>query len=136
MTVIYSFDKTIPLPDLCSLYKDSFLESPRPVDDMAAMQNMLENATIVVSAWDNETLVGVCRCLSDFSYVTYVSDLAVHKDWQRKGIGQQLLKYVREKSGPTCKLVLLSNIQANSYYPKLGFSQHDRAWIREEKDTK
>ena len=135
MTITYSFDNTIPLADLCSLYQDSFLESPRPIEDAETMKNMLKNATILVSAWDKKTLVGVCRSLSDFAYVTYVSDLAVHKNYQRRGIGKQLLQHVQEKSGLKCKLVLLSNTQANSYYPELGFNHHNRAWTIESRIT-
>ncbi|RAP30301.1 GNAT family N-acetyltransferase [Candidatus Marinamargulisbacteria bacterium SCGC AG-343-D04] len=130
MTITYSSSKDIPLDDLITFYKKSFTETPRPTQDKKRMALMLENATFIISAWDTSTLVGICRCLSDYSYVTYISDLAVHENYQHQGIGKMLIQHVKQKSSPDCKLVLLSNTNANTYYPHIGFSPHDRAWTQ------
>jgi len=51
------------------------------------MRLMLANANLVVTAWDGELLVGIARSVSDFSYATYLSDLAVRLSHQKRGIG-------------------------------------------------
>jgi predicted N-acetyltransferase YhbS len=67
--------------------------------------------------------------LSDFSYCTYLSDLAVRESHQRKGIGRELLRLVRAAGGPEAQLILLSAPDATGYYPHLGFTRHASAWI-------
>ena len=64
------------------------------------MAAMLKNANIVVTAWDGDLLVGISRALSDFSYVTYLSDLAVRVSHQRAGIGKELIRRTKQDSGP------------------------------------
>ena len=49
----------------------------RSVDDLARLDQMLENSSCLWTAWDCDKLVGVARALSDFSYDCYLSDLAV-----------------------------------------------------------
>ena len=37
-------------------------------------------------------LVGVSRAITDYHYCTYLSDLAVDVDYQRQGIGRELIR--------------------------------------------
>ena len=125
----YSTDKPVDIEQVIHLYQTSFLELKRPVEDKDKMQALIEHANVVISAWDNSTLVGLCRGFSDFNFVTYISDLAVLKDYQNQGIGKELLAKVKDFTDHSTRLVLLSNVGANAYYDKLGFSRHDRAWV-------
>ena len=50
-----------------SLYRASTLGERRPVDDRERMKQMLQNANLVVTAWDGDLLAGIVRSLSDFS---------------------------------------------------------------------
>ena len=125
----YSTNKPVDIEQVIHLYKQSFIELKRPVEDKDKMQALIEHANVVISAWDNSTLVGLCRGFSDFNFVTYISDLAVLKDYQNQGIGKKLLAKVKDFTDHSTRLVLLSNVSANTYYEKLGFSRHDRAWV-------
>jgi ribosomal protein S18 acetylase RimI-like enzyme len=131
MIITYSTDKIPDLDDVIHLYRLCLVESPRPVDDRDRMKDLIQHASILCTAYNNKKLVGICRALSDFSYVTYISDLAVHPDFQAQHIGKALLEKTKEKSGTVDKIVLLSNIKANTYYPQLGFNSHPRAWVKE-----
>ena len=51
---------------------------------------MVLNADIMMTAWDGDTLVGVARSVTDFAYCCYLSDLAVDRDYQGRGIGARL----------------------------------------------
>ena len=128
MDITYTFDKNIQVDDVAKLYERCLTEVPRPTTDIKRLTHMFEKADIVCCAFDQNKMIGVCRCLSDFSYVTYISDLAVHPNYQRQGIGQTLIQNIQTKS-PGCKLVLLSNTNANEFYPHIGFRHHPRAWI-------
>lgn len=110
------------------LYRASTLGERRPVDDRERMLAMLRNCNLMVTAWEGELLVGIARSLTDFSYATYVSDLAVRLSYQRQGIGRELLRRTKELSGQA-SLILLSAPAATGYYPRIGFSGHPSAWM-------
>lgn len=110
------------------VYQESGLGERRPIDDPARMASMMAGANLVVTCRIDGELVGVARSVSDFSYVTYLSDIAVVRDHQRSGIGRALIKATRG-AAPDAKLVLLSAPAAAAYYPHLGFTQHASAWV-------
>ena len=101
----------------------------RPTHDAARIAQMFANANLVVSAWDGDHLVGVARALSDFCYCCYLSDLAVDTAYQRQGIGDTLITQVRHAMGDGVSLILLSAPGAIGYYPKVGFTAADNAFV-------
>jgi predicted N-acetyltransferase YhbS len=90
---------------------------------------MILNADVLVTAWSNNRIVGVARAVTDFSYCCYLSDLAVDKEYQRLGIGAELVRRVKQIIGDECSLVLLSAPGAMEYYPKLGFEKAENAFV-------
>ena len=90
---------------------------------------MLQHANLLCSAWDDEKLVGVARSLTDFDYCCYLSDLAVDEEYQKKGIGKELIRLTQSKLGSDAKLILLAAPKAEGYYAKIGFEAHRSAWI-------
>jgi GNAT superfamily N-acetyltransferase len=129
MTAItFRLGNDLELDAVIELYSATTLGVRRPLEDRAAMADMLKHANLVVTAWDGPILVGIARSLTDFSYVAYLSDLAVRDSHQRRGIGRDLIQQTRDQLGPRCKLVLLSAPLAVDYYPRHGFTQHPSAW--------
>jgi len=125
----YRSDAGISVDQAMDLYHRSTLGERRPMDRPDIFEGMLRNSNLLVSAWEGERLVGLARSLTDFSYVAYLSDLAVDQDYQRRGIGRQLIQETLARLGPDCSLVLLAAPAANDYYPKLGFEHNPRAWV-------
>ncbi len=78
----------LELEEVIDVYRDSGLAERRPAEDRRRMAVMLANAGLVVSAWEGGAMVGVARSLTDRTYVTYLSDLAVRASHQRTGIGR------------------------------------------------
>lgn len=124
----YLYGNDLDLDRVIELYNASTLGERRPVGDRRIMADMMHHANLVVTAWDGDLLVGISRTLTDFSYVGYLSDLAVRASHQRRGIGIELIQKTREKMGPRSMLVLLAAPKAVGYYPKIGFSRHPNAW--------
>jgi predicted N-acetyltransferase YhbS len=93
------------------------------------MAKMIQNANLVITAWDDDLMVGISRAFSDFSFVTYLSDLAVRKSYQKQGIGKELIRITQTQSGTESHLVLLAAPAAEKYYPKIGFTHHPQAWL-------
>lgn len=126
--ITYRTGNELDLDEFIDVYVDSTLAERRPADDRERMRFMLEEANLVVSAWDGERIVGISRSLTDWVYCTYLSDLAVRLDYQRQGIGKELIRFTRE-AAPAAKLILLAAPTAVDYYPRIGMAQHDSAWI-------
>jgi len=126
--ITYRLGNNLDLDQVIELYRASTLGERRPVDDRARMGEMLANANLVVTAWDGDLLVGISRSLTDFSYVTYLSDLAVRLSHQRQGIGRELIRETQRRSGEAY-IILLAAPKAMDYYPRIGFTGHPSAWI-------
>jgi predicted N-acetyltransferase YhbS len=129
VNIRYESSRQISVDEFIELLKRSTLASRRPVDDRKCVQAMLQHANLLCTAWDGEKLVGVARSVTDFEYCCYLSDLAVDEQYQRQGIGKELIKLTQSKLGGKAKLILLSAPAAENYYPKIGFEAHRSAWI-------
>ena len=127
--ITYRIGGELDLDQVIELYRASTLGERRPVDDRARMAAMIKNANLIVTAWDTELLVGISRSLSDFSYITYLSDLAVRVSHQRSGIGKELIRQTQRAAGPQARMLLLAAPGAAEYYPHVGFAHMPRAWI-------
>ncbi|MBU3625616.1 GNAT family N-acetyltransferase [Polynucleobacter sp. JS-Safj-400b-B2] len=126
--IAYRNDAFITAEQAIDLYKRSTLGERRPIHNVQTFEAMLKNANLTVTAWDGAKLVGISRSLTDFSYVAYLADLAVDEQYQRSGIGKQLIEETKVLLGPECMIVLLAAPKANDYYEHIGFEHNPRAW--------
>ena len=85
-----TFSKNIELriEDIIRVFIKSSIN--RPIENRTRIKSMFDNSNLVISAWDQDRLVGLCRSLTDFSYFCYLSDLAVDTEYQRQGIGREM----------------------------------------------
>ncbi|MGE0325652.1 MAG: GNAT family N-acetyltransferase [Polyangiaceae bacterium] len=105
----------------------STLGERRPVDDLERLKCMLENSNLIVTAREpvRGLLLGISRCVTDFAYCCYCSDLAVDEAVQRQGVGKELLRRTREAAGEQATLLLVAAPKAKDYYPHIGMSHVD-----------
>ena len=124
----YRDNASITAEQAIDLYTRSTLGERRPINNVATFEAMLKNANLTITAWDGEKLVGISRSLTDFAYVAYLADLAVDQQYQRSGIGKQLIEETKARLGSECMIVLLAAPKANDYYEHIGFEHNPRAW--------
>ena len=124
----YRDNATISAEQAIDLYKRSTLGERRPIDNIQTFEAMIKHANLTITAWCGEKLVGISRTLTDFAYVAYLADLAVDQEYQRSGIGKQLIEETKTHLGPQCMIVLLAAPKANEYYEHIGFEHNPRAW--------
>src|SRR5438876_7375006 len=124
--IIYKFDVVPTAQQVIELYNDAGL--PRPTHDPQRIKAMFENSDLIVTAWDEDKLVGVSRTITDWVWCSYLADLAVSPDYIRSGIGKRLIELTRERIGEQSMLLLLSVPTATHYYPRVGFTKEDRAF--------
>ena len=127
MAIDYTHGMLPATEQVIELYENCGL--PRPTGDKPRIQKMFENSGLVVTAWDNEILVGVSRCITDWVWSCYLADLAVRKEYKACGIGRKLIEYTKEKLGEQSMLLLLSVPTAMEYYPKVGFAKQESSFI-------
>ena len=81
------------------------------------------NSTLVISAWQNERLVGVVRVLSDKVFRSVIYDLIVTPGLQNKGIGTQLVKRCIGHF-PNSEWLVETTKNVAEFYEKIGFTQN------------
>ena len=128
MTINYKINAPITVDQFTELLHKTTLGERRPLEDPECLKGMVENSNLMVTAWDNEKLVGIARSLTDFHFACYLSDLAVHEKYQKTGIGKKLQIITQEQLGTKCSLILISAPAANSYYEHIGFTNNQRCW--------
>ena len=125
--ITYKINAELDIEDVCRLYDDSGLR--RPTRDLLRMTEMYVNSPLVVSAWRGDRLIGVARTLTDFSWSSYLADLAVAKDFQRSGVGRKLYDLTRREVGAGSMLLLISVPGAEDFYRRLGLEKEVFAFI-------
>jgi GNAT superfamily N-acetyltransferase len=125
----YQSEPDLSAEEFIDVLVRSTLAERRPIDDEAAIEGMLVNAAIILTARSAGRLVGVSRAITDYGYCTYLSDLAVDQEFQRQGIGKELIRRTHEAAGLNTTLILLAAPKAVSYYPHIGMTRHESCWI-------
>ncbi len=130
MTITYAIEEGLGADEFVDVLKRSGLAERRPVDNPNVIRGMVENADLVISARDGGgRLVGVARSVTDFAYCCYLSDLAVDRDCQRRGIGKELMRRTQKAAGGgKIALLLLSAPDGMDYYRKAGLQKFDNCF--------
>lgn len=129
--LVFSSEPRLTAREFVDVLRRSTLANRRPVDNAEQIEAMLRNADLIVTARTlDQTLIGVARAITDFSYCTYLSDLAVDQDFQKRGIGKRLIDETHRLAGDATQLILLAAPAARDYYPHVGFEAHESCWIK------
>jgi hypothetical protein len=107
--ITYRLGNDLDLDQVIDLYRTSTLGERRPLENRGRMSAMLQNANLVITAWDGDLLVGLSH--------------------QRCGIGKELIRQTQAAAGPQASLILAAAPAAVDYYPRIGFKQHPSAWV-------
>jgi predicted N-acetyltransferase YhbS len=130
-TIAYQLEPDLSAEEFIDVLVRSTLAERRPVAEHDTIETMLRNANVIVTARRAGRLIGISRAITDQAYCTYLSDLAVDRDFQRSGIGRELVRRTHEAAGLKTRLILLAAPAAASYYPHIGMQRHDSCWIRQ-----
>jgi GNAT superfamily N-acetyltransferase len=109
--------------------ESSGLAERRPAGDRGRIARMLAGSNLVIVARDEAKTVGVARALTDYAYCCYLSDLAVDRAYQGRGIGRRLIEETRRAAGPEAMCLLLSAPDAESFYDAIQMPRQARAFM-------
>ena len=93
--------------------------------------NAFKNSSNVISAWENDSLVGIIRSMDDGCWSANIDCLVVHKDYQKKGIAKQLLSELL-KDLKTIEYINVCPDDKSMYefYSKFGFKFIDGCYLQ------
>jgi GNAT superfamily N-acetyltransferase len=125
----YQLEPDLEPSEFIDVLERSTLAERRPVDDPDAIRGMLRHADLIVTARLDGRLVGVSRAITDWTFCTYLSDLAVDTAHQGHGIGRELLRRTHQAAGLHTTLYLVAAPKAETYYPHIDMTQHHSCWF-------
>ena len=130
--IVYAREQHLSVDDYIDVVGNSTLGGSRPLKDRERVAAMLAGADLIVTARIEGRCVGLARCLTDFAWVAYCGDLAVHDDFQGRGIGRALLEKCKQELGDGVGMALLSMPDAKAFYdrvgPAMGLLRNDDAY--------
>ncbi len=97
-------------------------------NNLEVLDQAVNNSLAVITAWDNEKLVGLIRVVGDNYTIIYIQDILVHPDYQNKQIGTQLMNQMLQKYKTLRQKTLLTEDapDVRHFYEKFGFSSCDK----------
>ena len=122
LKLIYNSDN-IDWDELSNLYKIAPLGDKKPND----LKTVFSNSMFKCFVYSDKTLIGVGRALADGMDCSYICDIAIHPEYQGKGIGKDIVNKLIELSKGHNKIILYSIPGKEQFYSKLGFDTMNTA---------
>ena len=91
------------------------------------LRKAYENSLLTLGAYDGDQLAGIIRTVGDGYSVVFIQDILVFPEYQRKGIGTQLLREIMERFPDVYQMELMTDNTAKtvSFYRSAGFVRAD-----------
>lgn len=85
------------------------------------LMKAMENSSTVLSAWDENRLIGLANALDDSVMTAYMHYVLVDPEYHGCGIGKELLQRMKEIYNDYITLVLVSYTSETGFYESCGF---------------
>ncbi|WGV28765.1 GNAT family N-acetyltransferase [Halotia branconii] len=121
--IVFSTERDLDLYELEELC-DAVGWSRRP---LRKVKKAIEHSFLVASMWqvrgNQRRLIGFARATSDHAFNATIWDVVVHPDFQSKGLGKALMKYVLKKlrSEEISNVTLFADPHVVDFYRSMGF---------------
>lgn len=103
---------------VCRLLREAGLAT----HSLELTKKAFENSYRVVFVFDNHSLIGVGRAISDGAYQAAVYDIAILPTYQQKKIGNFIMSEIH-KGLPNISTILYARPGAEGFYKKNGYSK-------------
>ena len=116
-------DNALDWGELSELYRKAPLGEKSPMD----LQTVFSNSRFKCFVYANEELIGVGRALADGLDCAYIADVAVHPEFQGKGLGTAIIEKLVSLSNGHKKIILYANPGTEGFYQTIGFYRMNTA---------
>lgn len=89
---------------------------------LTEMRRAFENSYRVVFAFEDDSLLGIGRAVSDGAYEAAIYDVAIRPDRQGQGLGALIVKTLLEGL-PGMNVILFAMPGREGFYRKIGFAR-------------
>lgn len=112
--------RSLDLRQLQDLFQiTAFWAKDRRIEDW---QIALSNSKPVVTAWEDDRLIGFARATSDGIYRATIWDVVIHPDFQGVGLGRKLVETVlMHPHVNRVERVYLTTTHQQKFYERIGF---------------
>jgi ribosomal protein S18 acetylase RimI-like enzyme len=114
---IQTDDSSISWTDTANLFKVVGWGQREPDD----LRLAFAKSTFKCFAFDDAKLVGIGRTIDDGRYYATIVDVVVHPDYQRRGIGRQIMQNLKARTTGFLVVTLTAAPEVQSFYKKLGW---------------
>ena len=118
MDITYSSEHCPNDSELKELFSTVEWQVSRHIDRLSAAMYKYDN---LITAWDGARLVGLVCSLDDGAVTAYINYLIVHPDYQRMGIGKELMRRILNEYRDFLRVELIADAGAAKFYDKLDF---------------
>lgn len=118
MDITYSSEHCPNDSELKELFSTVEWQVSRHIDRLSAAMYKYDN---LITAWDGARLVGLVCSLDDGAVTAYINYLIVHPDYQRMGIGKELMRRILNEYRDFMRVELIADAGATEFYGKLDF---------------
>lgn len=120
-SIIYCENKSIDTESIYQLFSSVDWLSANYADRLSIA---FRQTGTVISAWHNNTLVGLVEVLDDGELNAYIHYLLVHPDFQNQGIASHMLNLIKEKYKEYLYLIVIcEKPDTLPFYKKAGFEK-------------
>ncbi len=127
--ITYKESRDIERNSILTLYKANNWSS---ADKPEQLYNALMHSHSLISAWDNDQLVGLGNAISDEFLVVYYPHLLVLPQYQKQGIGKQIMTILMSRYQDFHQHILVADFETIEFYKKCGFARAGKTeplWI-------
>ena len=130
----YSESRDLKIEQILPIYEAHNWSSAKKPE---ILHKALISSHSLVSAWNEEELVGIGNAISDGFLVVYYPHLLVSPQYQGQGIGKEIIKILKEKYQDLHMQMLTADAEAIDFYKKCGFVRAGKTepmWIYDGQD--
>ena len=120
MNITISKDRDIPPSAIIALYESVNWSAAKKPNQLI---KGLQNSHSLLTAWDEDRLVGLCNAISDGHLVVYFPHLLVHPDYHGQGIGKILVQELEKIYEDFHMQMLTADGASVKFYKKMGFAK-------------
>jgi ribosomal protein S18 acetylase RimI-like enzyme len=100
--------------------------------DQSRLETMIQNSTVVATAWSADRMVGFARCVTDRAFNGQINNVVVNEDFRGQGIGRELVAALLS-DGDEVTYILRADPESLGFYRRLGFEPAKLALVRRRK---
>ncbi len=95
-------------------------------ENMEVLRQGFEHSLLVLSAYENNELLGIIRVVGDGSTIVLIQDILVFPEKQRQGIGTALIQAILDRYADVRQIQLTTDNTPKTvaFYKSVGFSEY------------